>query len=272
MAEQSKSSNQQESAERSSDARSADFAVICSQKTEVKAVLKHVDRQRKYTDEGLTFRGGFIDHTLRIVVVEAGFDFAAHRRATEIVINEHHPKWVMSVGFSIGLSEVVKTGDVCLANEISDVHGHDLALDLPLESGKRVHCGKHVVMDGPTLTAAEHKVLAQTSCADAADLVSLAVAQVCNQKTEDDVAASFLSIRSALSRQDASVTESLLKAAFRVADEAPKQPVMQWLAKLRPDPVRRDALKRLEEVSMNANKYLLQVIRMLGEKLTDNRW
>lgn len=272
MAEQSKSSTQHESAERSSDARSADFAVICSQKTEVRPLLKHVDRQRKYTDEGLTFRGGFIDHTLRIVVVEAGFDFAAHRRATEIVINEHHPKWVISTGFSIGLIDAVKTGDVCLANEISDVHGHDLALSLPLEGGKRVHCGKHVVIDRPMLTASELKDLAENSSADAADLASLAVAQVCNSITRDAAAASFLSIRSALSQRDASVTESLLKAAFSVADEAPKQPVMQWLAKLRPDPVRRDALKRLEEVSINANRYLLQVIRKLGEKLTADRW
>lgn len=272
MVEESKPPSPDASADRSADARSADFAVICSQKVEVQALLKHVDRQRKYTDEGLVFRGGFIDHTLRVVVIEAGFDDSQHRRAAQIVISEHHPKWVVSTGFSLGLSEAVKTGDVCLANQISDIHGHDLALSLPLEGGKRVHCGKHVVMDEPLFLQSQQQALADSSSADVADLASLAVAQVCNEKTDEDCAASFLSIRSGLGRHDAAVTQQLLNAAFRVAKEVPQQPVMQWLAKLRPDPIRRDALKRLEKLSVNTNQYLLQVIRKLGEKLTDQRW
>lgn len=267
MAEESKST-----VERPVDARSADFAVICSQKAEVQPLLKHIDRQRKYSDEGLIFRGGFIDHVLRIVVVEAGFDFARHRRAAQIVIGEHHPKWVVSTGFSIGLSESVKTGDVCLANEISDVHGHDLALSLPLEGGKRVHCGKHVVMDQPALSPKHQQQLADSSAADAADLASLAVAQVCHERTDDEVAAKFLSIRSGLSRNDAAVSEQLFQVAFCTPKEDSKPALMQWLEKLKPDSVRRDAVKRLEDISINTNRYLLQVIRKLGEKLTDNRW
>lgn len=272
MAEESKSTDEPMTAERSTDARSADFAVICSQKAEVQPLLKHIDRQRKYTDDGLVFRGGFIDHSLRIVVVEAGFDFADHRRATQIVINEHHPKWVVSTGFSIALTAGVKTGDVCLANEISDVHGHDLALSLPLEGGKRVHCGKHVVMDQPVFSLSGQQSLADSSSAVAADLASLAVAQVSNEKSDDQAAAIFLSIRSGLSRHDAAVSEQLLKIAFCSPKEVLKPPMMQWLAKLKPDPVRRDSLKRLEEIAVNTNRYLLQVIRKLGEKLTDNRW
>lgn len=267
-----KSTSESPAAERVADARSADFAFICSQKAEVRPLLKHIDRQRKYVDDGFVFRGGFLDQSLRIIVVEAGFDFVGHRKATQIVINEHHPKWVMSTGFSIGLSEAVKTGDVCLANQISDLHGNDLELDLPLEGGKRVHCGKHVVMDRPLLTSPEQQQISDSTSADAADLASLAVAQVCLQKTDEQAAASFLSIRSCLSRQDAGVAESLLNVAFCRPKEVAQQPVMQWLAKLKPDPVRRDALKRLEEVSINANRYLLQVIRKLGQKLSDSRW
>ncbi|MEP3479573.1 MAG: hypothetical protein ABJZ55_10025 [Fuerstiella sp.] len=277
MADESKSTgdppgDQQRSAERATDARSADFALICSQAAEVRPLLKHLDRQRKYVDNGFVFRGGFLDQTLRIVVVEAGFDFAGHRKATQIVINEHHPNWVMSTGFSLGLSDTVKTGDVCLANQISDLHGHSLQLDLPLEGGKRVHCGKHVVMDEPSLLPAAQQQLSDSSGADAADLASLAVAQVCQQKTGDQMAASFLAIRSGLSRRDADVTELLLEVAFCRPKEVTKPPVMQWLAKLKPDPVRREALKRLEEASVNSNRYLLQVIRKLGEKLSGSRW
>ena len=277
MADESKSTgdtsaDQQSSVERATDARSADFALICSQAAEVRPLLKHIDRQRKYVDNGFVFRGGFLDQTLRIVVVEAGFDFAGHRKATQIVINEHHPNWVMSTGFSLGLSEAVRTGDVCLANQISDIHGHSMQLDLPLEGGKRVHCGTHVMMNEPLLLPSGQQQLADSSSADAADLASLAVAQVCLQKTDGQVAASFLAIRSALSRRDTAVTESLLKVAFCRSKEVAKPPVMQWLAKLKPDPVRREALKRLEEASVNSNRYLLQVIRKLGEKLSSSRW
>lgn len=261
---------------KSVDARTADFAVVCNQKVEVQPLLKHVDRQRKYVDEGLVFRGGFIDQVLRIVVIEAGFDFASHRRAAQIVINEHHPKWVMSTGYSLALRESIGPGDVCLANEISDTHGNHLELSNPLDGGKRVHCGQHVVIDRAALSSGEWQKLTASSSADAADLGSLAVAQVCHEKTstdEDDrQAASFLSIRAALSLQDESVTEPLLRVALSAPPEATGPSLTQWLSKLKPDPIRRDALKRLEDISINSNRYLLQVIRKLGEKLADKRW
>lgn len=261
---------------KSVDARTADFAVICCQKAELQPLLKHVDRQRKYVDEGLVFRGGFIDQVLRIVVIEAGFEFANHRRAAQIVINEHHPKWVISTGCSLALTESVGTGDVCLANEISDTHGNTLELSNPLDGGKRIHCGKHVVTDQPVLLPDEQQRLKESSSADATDLGSLAVAQVCHEKTssEEDAkgAANFLSIRAALSIRDAKVTEQLLKVAFCAVEDASGPPVKQWLLKLKPDAVRRDTLKQLEDISINSNRYLLQVIRKLGEKLKDKRW
>lgn len=261
---------------KSADARTADFAVICSQKVEVQPLLKHIDRQRKYVDEGLVFRGGFIDQVLRIVVVEAGFDFAQHRRAAQIAINEHHPRWVVSTGCSLALKESIGTGDVCLANEISDTHENRLELSNPLEGGKRIHCGQHVVTDQPAILPAQQQRLAESSSADAADLGSLAVAQVCHEKTSPEEGAenlaSFLSIRAALSCGDVKVTEQLLKVAFCASTDVSGPSVKQWLSKLKPDPVRRDALKQLEGIGINSNRYLLQVIRKLGEKLLDKRW
>ena len=47
------SSGQSPVAERAADARSADFALICSQRAEVGPLLKHIDRQRKYVDDGV---------------------------------------------------------------------------------------------------------------------------------------------------------------------------------------------------------------------------
>ena len=266
------SSGQSPVAERAADARSADFALICSQRAEVGPLLKHIDRQRKYVDDGFVFRGGFLDQTLRVVVVEAGFDFSGHQKAAQTVMNEHRPTWVISTGFSVGLTDAVKTSDVCLANQISDIHGDDLELSLPLEGGKRVHCGKHMMADRSLLSSSERQRLSESSGADAADMVSLAVAAVCHPLSAGQAATNFLSIRCGLNGQDSAVDEWLLNAAFCKPADVSQPLMMKWLAKLKPDPVRRECLKRLEEISINTNRYVLQVVRKLGEKLAGDRW
>lgn len=254
------------------DARSTDIAIVCRQKTEIQALLKHIDRQRKYVDEGMVFRGGFLDQILRIAIVEAGFDFAAHRRASQIMIKEHRPRWMMSVGFSTAVSDDVATGDVCLANRLSDHHGNDLALDLPLEEGKRVHCGAHLATDEPVLDKRSIDQDRFDHPPNVADNVSLAVAQICHEQVDGQPVARFLALRAALNPDDSAVTSNLLQTAFCPPDEPTSRPLFKWLTRLKPDPVRKESLSQLESAAINANRYLLQVIRKLGEDFASNRW
>lgn len=166
------------------DRRSADIGLVCTHRAEVRPLLKMLDRVRSYTDGGMVFRGGFLDESIRIAIVEAGPGFANHRLATEVLLEEHHPVWVLSVGFSSGLSDVVSAGDVCLANRISDTHGNSLTLNCPIPESRRIFVRPHLVADTHPMTSAEKRRLAETFDADAVDTTSAAVAQVCSETVE----------------------------------------------------------------------------------------
>ena len=63
------------------DRASADIALVCTHKGELRPFLRRLDRQRSYTEGSLTVRGGFLRETIRIVVAEVGPGFAKHRAA-----------------------------------------------------------------------------------------------------------------------------------------------------------------------------------------------
>ena len=119
-----------------SDRSSADIGIVCTHKGEVKTFLKRVDRQRSYTDKKITVRGGFLGEATRIAVAEAGEGFATHRAAAELLVAEHRPSWILSLGFSSSLSEDVKPGDIVIANEIADTHVNSLPVKCTTQVGQ----------------------------------------------------------------------------------------------------------------------------------------
>jgi hypothetical protein len=88
------------------DRSSADVGIVCTHKGEVKPFLKRVDRSEVTPNGRSTVRGGFLGETIRLAIAEAGEGFASHRAATELLINEHRPAWILSVGFSSSLKAV----------------------------------------------------------------------------------------------------------------------------------------------------------------------
>lgn len=172
------------------DKASADIAIVCSHAAELRPLIRRLDRVRKYTDRNVTFRGGFLDEVIRVAVVEASGSFAAQRRATETLINNHRPTWIISAGLSSALNDTLKAGDLTLATEIVDTHGNSRTVKCPIPATRRVHIGRHVVADERPRTHQEKARLAAESGALAVDLTSLAVAQVCAE-----TGTRFLSIR-----------------------------------------------------------------------------
>ena len=257
------------------DRRSADIGIVCTQALEVRPLLKKLDRVRKYVDGGVVFRGGFLDEVVRVAVVEAGAGFAKHREAAKTLIEEHHPAWVFSVGFSSPLTEELKSGDVCLANELCDTHGNSLPVKCSIPERKRIFVRKHVVADSHPGSAEERCSLADSSSAAAVDTTSLAVAQACNeQPTGEDSppAARFLAIRGIVGATDDELTEKVVEYLFEPAVKQKAVGIGHLLKRVKPDPELAPWKKAAEETAVNLNRFVLSLITQVSGKLKKTRF
>jgi nucleoside phosphorylase len=246
----------------SSDRRTTDFGVICCQRSEVRPLLVHVDRQRKYTDERMTFRGGFINETIRVALVEAGNGYAKHRRAAEILIREHRPRWVFSVGYCSALDESIEAGDIVLANQLADTHGNSLDIPCRIQSSRRVHVGPCVVADAHPFHAQDKAALAASSQAIAVDTVSLAAAQVCQSH---DVR--FLSIRSVVDTVHEEMPELARDLLYRPTGKAWGGAVGGIVKNFRRAAVLNEWRKRSVEAAEHLAKFTGSLIVRIAERL-----
>jgi len=198
-----------------SDRSSADIGIVCTHKGEVKPFLKRVDRQRSYTDRKTTVRGGFLGEVTRIVIAEAGEGFANHRAATELLIREHKPAWILSIGFSSSISDDVKPGDIVLSSEISDTHVSTLPVKCTIAPRKRIHVGRLIVSDHHPITPADKAAIKDRFPGLAVDTSSLAVAQVCQEHS-----VRFLAIRVAVDSSEEEIPEQAASMIFHPTSRA----------------------------------------------------
>ena len=198
------------SSDKPADRSSADVAILCVHKGEIRSFLKRLDRQRSYTERGLTVRGGFLGETTRIVVAEAGLGFASHRQAAHWLVETHRPKWILAVGFSSSLSEQVHAGDLVLADEIRDTHGNIMPVRCTLKPDGRIHVGRTIVADQHPTTASAKKNLCESVEALAVDTTSLAVAQICYERN-----IRFLSIRGIVDELNEDIPETAAGVILR---------------------------------------------------------
>jgi adenosylhomocysteine nucleosidase len=119
----------------------------------------------------------------RIVVVEAGAGREAAARGTHALIGGHRPLWVISAGFAGGLQADLQRGDFVLADEIDDVSGRRLAIDLKAEPDPRarVRVGRLLTVDQLVRGGEEKRSLGEKHGALAVDMESWAVGDVCRQ-------------------------------------------------------------------------------------------
>jgi adenosylhomocysteine nucleosidase len=130
-----------------------------------------------------------------VAIVESGVGQLAAARATAEAIEFYQPKWVISAGFAGGLTENLRRGHVVMADEVADLAGDRLQVDLKLDPEslagmKGLHVGRLLTVDSILRNPAARRKLAEEHGAIAADMESFAVAQMCR-----NLGVPFLGIR-----------------------------------------------------------------------------
>ncbi|MFO0949690.1 MAG: nucleoside phosphorylase, partial [Isosphaeraceae bacterium] len=130
-----------------------------------------------------------------IAVLVGGPGRNAARTATELLLDGHHPRWIISAGFGGALDPLLRCQDAVFPNEICDPEGNRLQVDVRVDfaeqdQGPRVVTGRLVTVDAIARTPSEKAALRDRHGADVVDMETSAVAAVCAQRR-----VRFLSIR-----------------------------------------------------------------------------
>ncbi len=256
----SDSDSSQPSEEVNGDRATAHVGLVCTHAMELKPLLQNLDRRRRYADGRMRFTGGFLGEALRVAVVEAGAGFASHRNATEILVREHSPSWVVSAGFSSSLSEEVRAGDLCLATSICDTHGQQLEIKCPIPESKHVTRRPHAVADRHPQTVNDKRQLADRCSAAAVDTNSLAVAQIC-----ESTGRPFLSIRAVIDGFEVDMPDAAVARLFEPVSRSGKG--KRWIENWRQSAELKEWTSRATVAGQRLSRFLDGVICQLGEHI-----
>lgn len=128
--------------------------------------------------------GGLKGRRTVLILSEAGRRNAA--RATEILIEGHRPRRVVSAGLAGGLSPELKRNDILVADRLLGIDGGDMPIALPpalsaAASRPDVHCGTLLTVDRMVRLPSDKKSLFRQYSASAVDMETFAVAEVCRR-------------------------------------------------------------------------------------------
>ena len=123
----------------------------------------------------------------RIVLVQSGPGRTARPSAAESLLDGHHPAVVISAGFAGGLRPKLRRGDIVVADRVLDESGRQCAVDLAvlpasMTETSGVHVGGLLTVDRVVRLPEEKRALGEKYAALAADMETLAVAEVCRRR------------------------------------------------------------------------------------------
>jgi adenosylhomocysteine nucleosidase len=140
----------------------------------------------KTEGSGFVAREGGL-HGRRVVVIESGAGREAAQRATEALVWGHRPRWIISAGFAGALDPRMALGDILMADTVLDARGRSFEIGVKLDPASlsadpRLHVGPLVTVDTILHDPREKLALGQQHAALAADMESIAVAQVAHDE------------------------------------------------------------------------------------------
>jgi adenosylhomocysteine nucleosidase len=169
----------------------ADVGIVAAMPMEVADLLSGLKKVWKYQSVSVPVIEG--EYAGKIIAVAVGgMGRAASRRAADVLIAGHRPRWLISAGFAGALNPSYSRNDLVVAREVIDREGSSFLVDPPASMGASVqHAkGRLLTVDQVVLRAAEKDDLHRSHQADLVDMESSAVAAVCQEKL-----VRFLSIR-----------------------------------------------------------------------------
>jgi adenosylhomocysteine nucleosidase len=165
------------------DLARCDIGIVSALPLELAEFVRRCERVRSYTGREFVFRGGRYDD-IRIVVVESGAGQSRARRATQALVDAHHPSWILSCGFAGALDGRLKVGDIVVADRLLCAGQPPIELDFrfPADPSQGWHVGGLLTTPEIVRTVAEKRQLAEEHGALAVDMESYAVAAFCREQ------------------------------------------------------------------------------------------
>jgi adenosylhomocysteine nucleosidase len=122
-----------------------------------------------------------------VVLVETGVGVDAAATATREVIALHKVSCVIATGFGSALRPELRRGHFLMADEVANIHGHHVAVDLhvrrdSLASNPTLHVGRLLTVDHLLQDADEKQRLGSNHDAMACDMESLGIAEECHRQ------------------------------------------------------------------------------------------
>jgi adenosylhomocysteine nucleosidase len=169
----------------------ADVGIVAAMPMEVAELLSGLKKVWKYQSVAVPVIEGECAGKI-IAVAVAGMGRAAARRAADVLIAGHRPRWLVSAGFAGALNPSYSRNDLIVAREVIDREGGSYAVDAPSGMGASIQheTGRLLTVDRVVLRATEKVELHSSYQADLVDMESSAVAAICHEKL-----VRFLSIR-----------------------------------------------------------------------------
>jgi adenosylhomocysteine nucleosidase len=123
----------------------------------------------------------------RIVLVQSGPGRTRAASAAQSLLDGHQPATVISAGFAGGLDPKLRRGDIVVADRVLDESGRQCALDLAvfppsMTETSGVHVGGLLTVERVIRLPEEKRALGEKHAALAADMETLAVAEVCRRR------------------------------------------------------------------------------------------
>jgi len=169
-----------------------DVGIVAALSIEVGFLMDRMTKVRKYAGPNhAVIEGECAGKVIALIVTGVGREAA--RRGTQLLLDGHRPRWIVSAGFAGALDPTLRRNDIVMANEVTDLDGQRFTIDVevPPEEGRpRMRSGRLLTVDGIIRTAAEKAELRTRLGADLVDMETAGVAAVCSERS-----VKFLSIR-----------------------------------------------------------------------------
>ena len=161
----------------------ADIGLVCALPLELSEFLGKCSKVKTYTGGSFTFRGVFYGK-IRVAMVESGPGGSRAQRATAALLDAHAPRWIVSTGFCGALVPDLKIGQIVVANQVANVAGDSLKIDLGMTSNVShgLHVGKTLTVDHMVRSVQEKIRLAELSQAIAVDMETFEIARLCQDR------------------------------------------------------------------------------------------